>query len=57
MFHKQMPDLAIYKHPVVPDDFEPWGRQFWTLTFSEYNKWLATWLRLDLLDKNPSLAG
>lgn len=56
MFRKQMPDIRIYKHPVVPDDFQPWGRQFWKLTFSEYNKWLATWLRFDLLDKNPSLA-
>jgi uncharacterized SAM-binding protein YcdF (DUF218 family) len=56
MFNKQLPQIAIYKHPVVPDDFEPWGRQFWKLTFSEYNKWLATWLRFDLLDKNPSLA-
>lgn len=56
MFKKQMPEIVIYKHPVTPDDFEPWGRQFWKLTFSEYNKWLATWLRFDLLDKNPSLA-
>ena len=56
MFRKRMPGLTIYTHPVVPDDFQPWGRQFWVLTFSEYNKWLATWLRFDLLDKNPSLA-
>lgn len=56
MFRKAMPQLTIYAHPVVPDDFEPWGRQFWTLTFSEYNKWLATWLRFDLIDKNPTLA-
>jgi uncharacterized SAM-binding protein YcdF (DUF218 family) len=56
MFKKQMPHIEIYKHPVTPGGFEPWGRQFWKLTFSEYNKWLATWLRFDLLDKNPSLA-
>lgn len=55
MFHNAMPDVLIYKHPVVPDDFEPWKEQFWPLTFSEYNKVLATWLRLDLLHKNPSL--
>ena len=55
MFRKEMPELVIYKHPVVPDDFEPWKEQFWPLTFSEYNKFLATWLRLDLLTKNPSL--
>ncbi len=55
MFHNEMPELEIYKHPVVPDGFEPWQEQFWPLTFQEYNKFLATWLRLDLLDKNPSL--
>lgn len=55
MFHKAVPEVEIYKHPVVPDDFEPWKEQFWPLTFSEYNKVLATWLRLDLLNKNPSL--
>lgn len=55
MFHEQVPDVTIYRHPVIPDDFEPWSRGFWVLTFSEYNKMLATWLRLDLLNKNPSL--
>jgi uncharacterized SAM-binding protein YcdF (DUF218 family) len=54
-FHKALPDVVIYKHPVVPDNFEPWKEQFWPLTFSEYNKVLATWLRFDLIDKNPSL--
>lgn len=56
IFKQNMPDLIIHKHPVVPDDFEPWTKPFWNLTFSEYNKFLATWLRLDLLRKNPSLA-
>lgn len=56
MFRHAVPDVIIYKHPVAPDGFEPWtSSQFWPLTFSEYNKWLATWLRLDLLNKNPSL--
>jgi uncharacterized SAM-binding protein YcdF (DUF218 family) len=55
MFKNAVPDVVIYEHPVVPNDFEPWGEQFWPLTFSEYNKLLATWLRLDLLTKNPSL--
>lgn len=55
MFRKAVPDVSIYKHPVTPDGFEPWKEQFWPLTFSEYNKVLATWLRLDLLHKNPSL--
>lgn len=54
-FRKALPSVAIYQHPVVPDDFEPWKEQFWPLTFSEYNKVLATWLRFDLLHKNPSL--
>lgn len=55
IFHQTMPDVEIYKHPVVPDDFEPWKSQFWPLAFEEYNKMLLTWLRLDLLNKNPSL--
>lgn len=55
IFHQTMPDVEIYKHPVVPEGFEPWGGQFWPLAFEEYNKMLLTWLRLDLLNKNPSL--
>jgi uncharacterized SAM-binding protein YcdF (DUF218 family) len=55
IFHQKMPNLEIIKHPVTPDDFEPWGKQFWPLAFEEYNKFLLTWLRLDLLNKNPSL--
>lgn len=54
-FHKELPDVVIYKHPVVPNDFKPWQEKFWPLTFSEYNKVLATWLRFDLLHKNPKL--
>jgi uncharacterized SAM-binding protein YcdF (DUF218 family) len=55
LMQKESPDLDIIQHPVVPDDLEPWKEQFWPLTFQEYNKFLATWLRLDLLHKNPSL--
>lgn len=55
MFQSAMPELLIYQHPVMPDDFVPWEKQFWPLTFQEYNKVLASWLRLDLLNKNPSL--
>ncbi len=54
-FKKALPDVSIYKHPVIPADFKPWTQKFWPLTFSEYNKVLATWLRFDLLHKNPSL--
>ena len=55
IFRQAMPDLLIYKHPVQPEDFQPWKEQFWPLTFQEYNKWLATWLHFDLVNKNPSL--
>lgn len=55
IFHQTMPEIEIYKHPVVPSDFEPWGEEFWPQAFKEYNKLLLTWLRLDLLNKNPSL--
>jgi uncharacterized SAM-binding protein YcdF (DUF218 family) len=55
IFEQAMPDIMIYKHPVVPDDFEPWGRAFWKLTFQEYTKFLAMWLRFDQINKNPSL--
>ncbi len=55
LFKETMPDLTIVAHPVVPDDFEPWKEQFWPLTFSEYNKWLMAWLRIDSINKNPSL--
>ena len=55
LFHQVMPDIEIHKYPVVPSDFEPWKEQFWPLAFEEYNKLLLTWLRLDLLHKNPSL--
>ena len=55
LMKQQMPELDIIKHPVVPADFEPWKEQFWPLTFSEYNKYLLTWLRLDSINKNPDL--
>lgn len=55
MFHEAVPDVLIYRHPVIPDGFEPWGKQFWPLTFQEYNKLLASWLHIDLLNKNPML--
>lgn len=55
IFHQAMPDIEIYKHPVTPEDFQPWKRPFWILTFEEYNKAILTWLRIDLLNKNPSL--
>lgn len=55
MFHSAMPDLIILRHPVTPDGFEPWREQFWPITFSEYNKALLTWLKLDQLTKNPAL--
>jgi uncharacterized SAM-binding protein YcdF (DUF218 family) len=55
MFHTAIPDLQIYKHPVISKEFQPWSKRFWILTFQEYNKVLAAWLRLDLVNKNPAL--
>jgi uncharacterized SAM-binding protein YcdF (DUF218 family) len=55
LFHQVLPLIKILHHPVSPDHFDPAQRQFWLLTFEEYNKLLLTWLRLDMLTKNPSL--
>lgn len=55
IFHQAMPNIVIYKHPVEPEEFEPWREQFWMLTLQEYNKVILTWLRIDLLNKNLSL--
>jgi uncharacterized SAM-binding protein YcdF (DUF218 family) len=55
IFEQAMPDIMIYRHPVTPDDFEPWSKGFWNLTLQEYTKFLAMWLRFDQINKNPSL--
>lgn len=42
-----LPETAIFQYPVLTDDFEAWKGRFWTLTFSEYNKTIVSWLRLN----------
>ena len=37
-FRKTLPDIKIIPHPVVPKDFAAWKKEFWPITFSEYNK-------------------
>ena len=44
---RALPNAQINKYPVLTDDFEAWKGRFWTLTFSEYNKTLVSWLRLN----------
>lgn len=50
---KALPKKKIIQHPVLTDDFEAWKGRFWTLTFSEYNKTLVSWLRLNNGGKQP----
>lgn len=38
-------NLDVIPHPVAPDNFDPWGGQFWPTTFGEYNKSIATWIK------------
>lgn len=52
IFHHNAPDTKILMHPVEPDDFQPWGQKFWPTTFGEYNKTLATWVRLSFENKS-----
>ena len=42
-----LPDKKIAQYPVLTDDFEAWKGRFWTLTFSEYNKTIASRLSLE----------
>ena len=42
-----LPEKKIIRYPVLTDDFEAWKGRFWTLTFSEYNKTIISWLRLN----------
>ncbi|MEM6782006.1 MAG: YdcF family protein [Pseudomonadota bacterium] len=48
IFHHHSPQTEIIRHPVEPDNFQPWGQKFWTTTFGEYNKTIATWVRLSM---------
>jgi len=42
-----LPETTIIQYPVLTKDFENWRGRFWTLTFSEYNKMLVSWLNLN----------
>lgn len=42
-----LPGVEIVQYPVLSDDFQSWEGRFWPLTFSEYNKTLISWLRLN----------
>jgi uncharacterized SAM-binding protein YcdF (DUF218 family) len=42
-----LPETQIHKYVTDSEkDYEPWQGRFWSLTFSEYNKMLIEWLRL-----------
>ena len=43
---KKLPEIKIFHHPVISDDFEAWKGRFWPLTFEEYHKILFIWLGL-----------
>jgi len=40
LVRRNLPETEIKPFPVFTDDFEPWKGRFWTLSFSEYNKFL-----------------
>lgn len=44
---KILSGVTIIQHAISTDDFQPWQGRFWHLTFSEYNKMLVRWLRLN----------
>lgn len=41
-----LPTTEIHKHVTDSNDLEPWVGRFWSLTFSEYNKMLIQWMRI-----------
>ena len=54
---KALPDADIIPHAVISkDDFEPWRGRFWSLTFSEYNKTLIQWFRLNAPQNNETIS-
>lgn len=50
---RALPETNIIRYPVVTADFENWKGRFWTLTFSEYNKTLISWLNLEKRNSTP----
>lgn len=49
---RALPETQIIRYPVLTEDFKNWQGRFWTLTFSEYNKTLVSWLDLDKKGKS-----
>lgn len=41
---RKLPDTTVKAYPVFTDDFEPWKGRFWSLSFSEYNKFLFSYI-------------
>lgn len=39
-----LPNIKIMPYPVFTDDFEPWKGRFWSLSFSEYNKFIFSYI-------------
>lgn len=52
IFKAYMPGVMILQHPVSQEDIEPGEEKFWRYIFAEYNKTLATLLKLSL-NKSP----
>lgn len=46
-FKKTLPDIEIIPHPVTPKNFAAWKKEFWPITFSEYNKTLLIALQFN----------
>jgi len=40
LMRQNLPNTVIKPYPVFTNDFEPWKGRFWSLSFSEYNKYL-----------------
>lgn len=43
LMRHNLPNTIIKSFPVFTDDFEPWKGRFWSLSFSEYNKFLFSY--------------
>ena len=44
---KSLKDREIHRYGNESYEFTPWKGRFWSLTFSEYNKTLVQWVRLN----------
>ncbi len=46
-FKKTFKNLKIIPHAVAPKGYAPWKKEFWAITFSEYNKTLLIGLQFN----------